>query len=87
MSVATIDIAHFRQNLKRRCSEHGSIQKLANAAGITRVYLSEIINGHKSPSLDVAIDIARALGEDINSLTSIPPRDPGKPKKNLRKVS
>lgn len=85
--MATIDIVNFRENVKYRCAEHGAIQKLADAAGITRVYLSEIINGHKKPSLDVGLDIARALGVDINILTGPPPRTTAKPKRNLRKVS
>lgn len=81
--MASVDVERFRASVKARCEKHGAIQKLATAAGISRVYLSEILNGHKGPSLDVALDVARALGVSIDDLTS----PPSTPKKNLRKVS
>lgn len=51
---------HFRANLAAFCSERGDIQSLATKAGLSRVYLSRIINGHAEPSLEIASRIADA---------------------------
>lgn len=85
--MAASDVANFRENLKERCEKHGAVQKLANAASLSRVFISQILNGHSEPSFGVALDIARALGEDINQLVSPPQRIVERPRGNSRKKS
>lgn len=85
--MATVDVLNFQKNLKAHCAKHGAIQQLANAIGVSRVFVSNICNGKAEPGFSTAFDIARALGVDITELTSPPPSDTSKPKKRLRKVS
>lgn len=40
---------------------------------ITEQYLSEIVNNKKAPSLEVAIDLATALGVTVDALRRPPP--------------
>lgn len=58
----------FRENLATYCEEHGTIQELADAARLSRVYLSRIINGHATPTLDVAARIAEAMKTPLSAL-------------------
>ena len=58
----------FRDNLEKLCAEHGRIQEVADAAGLSRPYLSKIINGHSVPTLDVAARIAEAAGFSLAEL-------------------
>lgn len=51
----------FRENVAELCAEHGRIAEIAERAGISRVYLSRIINGHATPTLDIAAQIAEAV--------------------------
>jgi transcriptional regulator with XRE-family HTH domain len=41
---------------------------IAEEAGITKGYLSDIASGKERPSLDVAARIAAALGDDVADL-------------------
>jgi transcriptional regulator with XRE-family HTH domain len=86
MGMAITDVENFRANVKARCAKHGAIQSLADAAGISRVFLSQILNGHSEPKFGMALDIARALGVDISELYAAPPEG-NPPKRNLKKVS
>ncbi len=45
-----------------------SQEELAEAAGINRTYLSQLENGHSSPTLDILERIARALDVPISAL-------------------
>ncbi len=55
----------FAANLASLCAEHGKIQEVADAAELSRVYVSKIINRHAVPTLDVAARIAEALGKTL----------------------
>lgn len=55
----------FVANLAGICAEHGKVQEVADAAKLSRVYVSRIINGHAIPTLDVAARIAEALGKTL----------------------
>ncbi|HEX7343167.1 MAG TPA: helix-turn-helix domain-containing protein [bacterium] len=50
-----------------------SQEELAGAAGINRTYLSQLENGHSSPTLDVLGKIARALGMSPTELLADKP--------------
>lgn len=67
MNMASVETRQFRTNLRPLVD--GRIESVAAAAGISRVYLSKILNGHCTPSLDVASDLARAVGVSLGSLT------------------
>jgi transcriptional regulator with XRE-family HTH domain len=56
------NIRRIRQNARL------SQEELAEAAGINRTYLSQLENGHSSPTLDVLERIARALDVPISAL-------------------
>ena len=47
---------------KARVIARLSQEELAKQAGINRTYLSQLENGHSSPTLDILEKIARALG-------------------------
>jgi transcriptional regulator with XRE-family HTH domain len=77
------DMAHwqtevFVANLASVCAEHGKVQEVADAAKLSRVYVSRIINGHAIPTLDVAARIAEALGFSLAEMLG---------KKSSRKLS
>lgn len=71
--MAAIDVQHFRDNVKSLCAERGMVAQLAKNAKISRPYLSDIMRGESVPSLDVAINIARALGVAVDTLI-LPPK-------------
>lgn len=51
------------QALRAFLNRHfGGRRAFAESVGITRPYLSQIENGHRVPSLDVAVAIQRATG-------------------------
>ena len=50
-----------------------SQEELAKQAGINRTYLSQLENGHSSPTLDVLGKIARALGMSPTELLADAP--------------
>lgn len=60
MQLAHRQTERFRKNLGRICAEHGDIQRIADLAGMTRAYISNIIHGKVSPSLENAAKIADA---------------------------
>jgi len=66
--MAHANTEFFRRNLAALCAEHGSVQALADKAGLTRVYLSRIIHGRSVPTIDVAARIADALEVPLSSL-------------------
>jgi transcriptional regulator with XRE-family HTH domain len=47
-------------------------EELAALAGINRTYLSQLENGHSSPTLDVLARVAKALGIETTALISQP---------------
>lgn len=63
---------NFRNNVAALCAEHGEIQRIAVKAGITRVYLSKIIHGKATPSIDVASSVAKALELPLADLLDSP---------------
>ncbi len=67
-AVADIDMSNFRENLAYLCAERGSRKQLAERAGISREYFQEVLAGRKSPGLDVAYNIAEAIGVGLDLL-------------------
>jgi len=63
----------FAENVRRRCEDYGSIQRLSEQTGIGRITLSRIINEHTPPTLDNACRIALALDCKLPDLLA-PPR-------------
>lgn len=63
---------YFRQNLGTICAEHGEIQRLADRAGMTRAYISNIIRGKATPSLEFAARIADAANVSLQDLLATP---------------
>lgn len=51
-----------------RLAEHMTQRELAEAAGISVVYLSNIENGKRNPSISVAYRIADVLGRDVTDV-------------------
>jgi transcriptional regulator with XRE-family HTH domain len=74
ISMAAAEVDRFRQNLKVVCGEHGSIQEIAEAAEIHRVYLSRILKGDQVPSLEIAARIAEAAGLSLQDMLADPTR-------------
>lgn len=68
----TVEARNFRANVGALCAEHGEIQRIADKAGITRVYLSKIIHGKATPTLDVAAKVASALDMPLSLLLDSP---------------
>ena len=58
---------------KARVVARRSQEELAGAAGINRTYLSQLENGHSSPTLDVVEKLARALGMSPTELLADAP--------------
>jgi len=58
---------------KARVLARLSQEDLAGAAGINRTYLSQLENGHSSPTLDILEKIARALGMSPTELVADAP--------------
>lgn len=54
-------IANWRENVAACVAERGAVRATAEAAGISRVYLSYCIHGRSVPSLAIALRIAAAL--------------------------
>lgn len=69
----TQEAENFRRNVAAACDVHGSKQELADNAGISNVYLSKIIHGKATPTIDVASKIAGALGVPLGKLLKSPP--------------
>jgi len=66
---------------KARVLARLSQEELAKQAGINRTYLSQLENGHSSPTLDILEKIARALGMNPTELLAEAPpaREPEPP--------
>jgi transcriptional regulator with XRE-family HTH domain len=61
-----MDEKQITENIRRlRKAKNMSIDRLANAAGLTRGYVSKIENSHKAPPLATLFKIAKALGTDL----------------------
>ena len=59
----SIAMSIFSNNLKRCLQTKGmSVSDLADIAQVRRSYLSRLLHGHHSPSLDIAEKIATACG-------------------------
>lgn len=56
----------FQDNLRVLCE--GRQGQIAEAAGISRIHLNRIINGHRDPSLDIVIRLADALNVSLDDL-------------------
>lgn len=67
MEMSKPQLDAFRRELGRRCNGHQGA--VAKRAGISRVFLNRILRGRAIPSLEVAIQIAQALGTSIDALT------------------
>lgn len=50
------------------CGVEMNNKGLADASGVSKSYLSLILNGHRSPSQDILKKMARALGVDVARL-------------------
>jgi transcriptional regulator with XRE-family HTH domain len=59
---------NFRENLAALCAGYGQVQRLADEANLSRVYLSRLIHGHCVPSLDVAARIATAAKVPLSAM-------------------
>ncbi|MEZ5826379.1 MAG: helix-turn-helix transcriptional regulator [Geminicoccaceae bacterium] len=60
--------SNFGRNVRRHCSEPGSIARICRKAGINRQQFNKYLNGHSLPSLLTAQTIANALGVRIGDL-------------------
>lgn len=47
----------------------------ADKLGISRSYLSDLLNGHKTPSLELAVAIERATGGHVPANSWVPEPD------------
>lgn len=56
---------------KARCTKNLTQKDLANKAGISRTYLSDLENGRYMPSIETVSNIAKILNIDLNFLTSL----------------
>lgn len=70
--MAQPETRNFAANLAALCAEHGEVQRIATKADITRVYLSKIIHGRATPTIEVASKIAEALGLPLGELLKSP---------------
>jgi len=56
----------FANNLQRCLQTKGmSVSELATIASVRRSYLSRLLHGHHSPSLDIAEKISNACGVQL----------------------
>ena len=71
--TTTTDVRNFQRNARTVCQRRrGEVCRLAKRAGISRVYLSQIIHGHARPSLAIAAKIARAADVPLAALMGSP---------------
>lgn len=68
------EVVTFRNNVALLCAKHGRIQSVADAAKISRVYLSRIAHGKATPTIEIALHIADALGYSLADLMSSHPK-------------
>lgn len=50
------------------CGQQVNNKGLADATGVSKSYLSLILNGHRTPSQDILKKMAQALGVDVARL-------------------
>lgn len=55
----------FRLAIVPHCK--GKQEKVAKDAGISRVFLNKILQGHSEPSLETAASIAKAVGISLDA--------------------
>lgn len=67
--MAHVKTRNFQRNVAALCERHGMVKRTADAAGITREYLSNVIHAKAVPTLDVALAIADALDVSLSDLT------------------
>jgi DNA-binding XRE family transcriptional regulator len=80
--MAAADLDNFRVNVKSLCAEYGELKAMADAVGVTRQYLGNMLNGSYRPSMDLVIAISEHVELPISTLF-LPPKDF---KKNLAKA-
>jgi DNA-binding transcriptional regulator YdaS (Cro superfamily) len=51
----------------------------ADRLGVSRSYLSDLLNGNKTPSLELAVQIERATGGAVPASSWIPTAKPDRP--------
>lgn len=65
----SVAMSIFCNNLRRLIRERGlTVQELADLCMVRRSYLSRLLHGHHSPSLDVAEQIANGCGVPLYEL-------------------
>ena len=65
----TLNLRKLGYNIMDAISKNGLTQaKFAEKSGISRQYMSKIINGHKAPSFQYLAFIATETGTDFNTL-------------------
>lgn len=67
-----IETSNFRSNLKVLCQGYGTVSKLAEHLGITRVSASQLVNGHTSISIEQGETIANYFGFSLKQML-LPP--------------
>lgn len=73
VSVNSKVVADFRANVADTMEARGMNQAaLAERAGVTRVTINRLLNGHHVPMLDAAGQIAEALGVPLSLLLAEP---------------
>lgn len=81
--MAVVDLDNFRVNVKSLCAEYGELKAMADAVGVTRQYLGNMLIGTYTPSIDLALAISDYVKLPLSTLF-LPPKDF---KKNLKKAS
>jgi len=66
--AARINGAVLRDLARLRAKQKLSLEEVARRAGIDRSYLGLLERGLRRPTLEVAIRVARALGQPLSSI-------------------
>lgn len=80
--MAVADLDNFRTNVKSLCSAYGELKAMADAVGVTRQYLGNMLIGTYQPSVDLMLAISEYAKIPLSTLF-LPPKDFAK---NLKKV-
>ena len=80
-------LENFRNNLRELTSIRGMKSALAKKAGISPVYFSYILAGSKTPSLEIAVNIAASANIPLSDLLGNPSDFRKKFKSNLLATS
>lgn len=70
--MAQSAVESFAKNLTELTKPYGSVSRLAEYMGWSRVYMSRVIHGHASVSMEDAEKIAHHLGFDLSDLLQPP---------------